>query len=151
MIPSILMLVSRILICNWYDTRCANTGGHTLIINDNRYYNVVFVCYLFLIWRSHGRVTCHVKYSYEPILIPNIYTSSSDDSIKNINILASVSPITSTWYWLKDMCMIHGCSCINYIYYVTYRTNIPNTVPNVTITGTKRNSQIQIHSPEQRP
>ena len=38
------MQVSRISIRNQYDTGCANTGSHTLIINDNRYYNVVFVC-----------------------------------------------------------------------------------------------------------
>ena len=34
-ILSILMQVSRISIRNQYDTRCANTGSPTLIINDN--------------------------------------------------------------------------------------------------------------------
>ena len=44
MIPSILVQVLRISVRNRDGTGCANTGGHTLIINDNRYYNVVFVC-----------------------------------------------------------------------------------------------------------
>ena len=45
--------------------------------------------------RSHDRVTCHMKYRYKPILILSIDTSSSDASIGNINILASVLPITN--------------------------------------------------------
>ena len=44
---------------------------------------------------SAGRVTCHVKYRYKPILILSIDTSSSDAGIGNIDILASVSPITT--------------------------------------------------------
>ena len=52
--------------------------------------------------RSHGRVTCHVKYHYKLILILSIDVSSSDASIGNINILASVSPITNSTSLVKD-------------------------------------------------
>ena len=66
MIPSILMQVSRISIGNRYDTGCANTGGHILIINDNNA-------------QTDISMSC----------------SCVDAGIRNNDILASVSPITT--------------------------------------------------------
>ena len=53
-------------------------------------------------------MTCHVKYRYKPILILSIDTSSSDASIGNIDILASVSRITA----LEFVGLIAVCKCL---------------------------------------
>ena len=52
-----------------------------------------------------------------------------------------------SFYLLRGSLIV---SCIQYMYYVTFIVLLkPNTVPNNTATGNKKDSHMQIHTPEQ--